>query len=211
MFGWNIPDCLVALDDRLVARFDEAVEASTRRAGSHLSCRIGCIHCCIGPFDITPFDADRLVSGMKQLDLAEPTLADRVRSRAVGQWDAMRDRFPGNIHIGVLAGDEESWEEFFQHFSHYVCPILDPISGRCALYASRPLSCRSYGLPVRHGDEQLPPCVLNFRGADRDSLKLAEIDPDPEDWEGDGLMLLREVRPELGNTIVAAVLARPQT
>ena len=60
------------------------------------------------------------------------------------------------------------------------CPALDP-DGRCALYAARPLICRSHGLPIRFaplspaGARSLPvidACPRNFDGVD-----LAGLDP----------------------------------
>lgn len=65
-----------------------------------------------------------------------------------------------------------------------VCPALDP-DGRCAVYAARPLICRTHGLPIRFaappgGAPRLPlaaptldACPLNFSGRD-----LAALPPD---------------------------------
>lgn len=48
------------------------------------------------------------------------------------------------------------------------CAALDE-DGRCAVYAARPLVCRSHGLPVRLVSERGLPvidaCVLNFTGS----------------------------------------------
>jgi hypothetical protein len=55
-----------------------------------------------------------------------------------------------------------------------VCPALEPGRGgeRCAIYAARPLICRSHGLPIRfapEGRRALPlvdVCPRNFVGHD---------------------------------------------
>jgi len=46
------------------------------------------------------------------------------------------------------------------------CAALDPASGRCRIYAARPLVCRSHGVPVRLTRQSLPvveTCFRNFR------------------------------------------------
>jgi hypothetical protein len=44
------------------------------------------------------------------------------------------------------------------------CPALDPGSGACVLYDWRPLSCRTFGPPVRVAREDLPPCECASAG-----------------------------------------------
>jgi hypothetical protein len=50
-----------------------------------------------------------------------------------------------------------------------VCPALDP-DGGCAVYAARPLICRSHGLPIRFQPGVLDACPKNFVGRDLASL-----------------------------------------
>jgi Fe-S-cluster containining protein len=59
-----------------------------------------------------------------------------------------------------------------------VCPALDP-DGRCAIYAHRPVICRTHGLPIRFAEQRagrslpmLDACPKNFVGRD-----LAEVSP----------------------------------
>jgi Fe-S-cluster containining protein len=65
-----------------------------------------------------------------------------------------------------------------RHGDERVCPALDP-DGRCAVYAARPLICRSHGLPIRFaapdgpGPRALPvidACPKNFAGRDLAAL-----------------------------------------
>jgi len=62
-----------------------------------------------------------------------------------------------------------------------MCPALDP-QGRCEVYASRPLICRSYGVPLRHRREVAlvhPPvidvCDLNFVGTPLRTLPAGDV------------------------------------
>lgn len=59
-----------------------------------------------------------------------------------------------------------------------VCPALDE-DGRCAIYAHRPVICRTHGLPIRFTEQRagrslpmLDACPKNFVGRD-----LAEVSP----------------------------------
>ena len=44
------------------------------------------------------------------------------------------------------------------------CPVLDPETGNCELYESRPMTCRVFGPPVR-SEDGLGVCELCFQGA----------------------------------------------
>jgi len=75
--------------------------------------------------------------------------------------------------------------------------------GTCDLYAARPLTCRTFGPPVRCGEEAVGVCELCFHGASDDEIAACEVEVDPEDLEGE---LLREIDAE-GRTLVAFALA----
>ncbi len=62
-----------------------------------------------------------------------------------------------------------------------VCPALDG-DGRCAIYAHRPVICRTHGLPLRftelHGGRSLPmldACPKNFVGQDLATVSPASV------------------------------------
>lgn len=185
---------------RLKARLGEAV----RRAGEHVTCRLGCVECCIGPFDITPLDARRLRRGLAQLARRYPERAAALEARARTQWEVLGRDFCGDPATGELTGDPRGRLAFFTAHQALPCPALDPASGACELYAARPVSCRTFGLPIRCGEEILPPCRLNFTTATADEIAAATVDPDPEDEEGQLLARLPS-----GDTVVAWVLAHP--
>jgi len=198
---------LAAQDDELVAAFDAAVSASVARAGDWVRCRIGCTECCVGPFDITALDAWRLRRGLRALAAADPGAAAAVRQRARRQWAALRRAFPGNRERGRLDDDEAAREAFFARFADLPCPALEEREGRCLVYPFRPLSCRSFGVPIGCGGAMLPPCRLNFVGAPAGAVEAATVDPDPHDREGVLLARLEEATGQGGDSIVAAALA----
>ena len=53
------------------------------------------------------------------------------------------------------------------------CPALDPETGTCDLYASRPITCRCFGPPVRCDSGALGICELCFDGASEKRSPLA--------------------------------------
>jgi Fe-S-cluster containining protein len=88
--------------------------------------------------------------------------------------------------------------------------VLDPKTGYCELYESRPMTCRVFGPPVRSadgmGENGLGVCELCFQGASDKEIAACEMKPDPDDLES---RLLREVEKNTGkrgNTIIAFCL-----
>lgn len=197
-------ESLQAADRRFLSRLDGALAGAVRRAGRHVTCRLGCTECCMGPFDITLLDAFRLRYGLARLAAQRPEIATAVVWRARQQWAEMATAFPGDPASGRLSDDDAARERFFAVFAALPCPALAPVSGACELYDSRPVSCRTFGLPVRYGDQLLSPCRLNFTAARAEEVALAALDPDPGDEEGE---LLRSFWGEVGETIVAWALA----
>jgi Fe-S-cluster containining protein len=193
---------LPAGDSQLVQIMDAALVDAARRAGAWLACRIGCTQCCHGAFRINALDAERLRVGMDALRANDPALALEVRRRAVAWLDEHGPGFPGDMKTGILgtsAGEQERFEEFANDAA---CPALDPATGRCDVYAWRPMTCRVFGPPVRMGDgDALGCCELCFAGASENEIAACEM-PVPHDLEAE---LLDEVG-EPGETIVAFAL-----
>lgn len=198
---------LAAADAAFLRTVDELLAAGRELAGGAVACRIGCTECCTGLFDITALDAFRLRRGLAALAQEDGEAARWVVRRAQRQWLGLRDTFPGDRDRGVLWEDEAAREEFFARHAALPCPALDPRTGRCLLYASRPLSCRSFGLPIRCGGEVLPPCRLNLVGVPAAQLQALAVDPDPHCREGELLGRLSALGEGCGDTIVAAALA----
>jgi Fe-S-cluster containining protein len=55
------------------------------------------------------------------------------------------------------------------------CAALDP-AGRCAIYAARPLVCRSHGAPIRLRENSLPIVQACFRNFTRSGPAAADAD-----------------------------------
>ena len=165
-------------DGKLLAVVDAAMADGASRAGNHLACRPGCFECCLGPFAITQLDGIRLRDGLQRLASTDPHRAARVRSRARAAVRKMSRRFPGDVATGVLGNDDAAIEEFLADQSDLPCPVLDPSTGFCDLYASRPITCRSFGPPVSIGGKKLPPCRLCFTEASRKTVEACRVSID---------------------------------
>ncbi len=190
-------------DRRLLDSLGAALRSAERRAGRWLACRPGCADCCLGPFPITELDAWRLQRGFARLKDDEPERAAGILERARRAVEAMRDDFPGDPETGRLGEDGPQQDAFFERYAAVPCPLLDPVSRLCDLYAYRPISCRTYGLPVRIGEQKLPPCRLCFQGADAACIEACRVTVDPDGLED---LLLGEVGE--GETLIAWALLR---
>jgi Fe-S-cluster containining protein len=193
-------------DQELVQIMDAALAETARRAGDWLACRPGCTQCCHGAFAIGPLDALRLGAGMDALRTQEPALAAEIERRAQAWLDEHGADFPGDRETGLL-GDSDADRERFEEFANEAaCPALDPATGLCGVYESRPMTCRVFGPPVRmeggmEGAEGLGHCELCFVGASPQQVAACEM-PVPLELEAkllDGLALQ-------GETVVAFAL-----
>jgi Fe-S-cluster containining protein len=197
---------LPAGDAELVQIMDAALAEAARRAGSWLVCRPGCTQCCYGAFAINELDALRLAAGMAALRADNPALAAEIERRAQAWIAENQADFPGDAQSGLLgtsAADQASFEDFANQAA---CPALDPATGRCDVYAARPMTCRVFGPPIRMeaGDAEGPAlghCELCFAGATAEQIAACEM-PLPLDLEAEILNRL----PEQGETVVAFAL-----
>jgi Fe-S-cluster containining protein len=167
---------LPAGDSELVQIVDAALADAAQRAGDWLVCRVGCTQCCYGAFAINALDALRLRVGMETLRGAEPELAATIERRARG-WIAEHGAdLPGDRETGVLGESAEERERFEEFANDAACPALDVETGRCDVYAWRPMTCRVFGPPVRMGDGgALGHCELCFAGASEDEVAACEM------------------------------------
>jgi Fe-S-cluster containining protein len=196
-----------AADQRLVQIVDAALADAAQKSGSWLVCRPGCTQCCIGPFPINQLDAARLRHGLTQLDLSDPVRAARVRNRASDSVARLSQSFPGNASTGILAEDEEAEARFADFANDEPCPALDPVTGMCDLYAARPMTCRTFGPPVRSGPEgALGVCELCYHGASDAEIAACEMTPDPENLEESLVEETEKTSGVRGSTIVAFCL-----
>jgi Fe-S-cluster containining protein len=193
-------------DQTLVQIVDAALAEATRRSSSWLVCRPGCTQCCIGVFSISQLDALRLQHGLAELAAREPERADRIQARARESVRRLSPQFPGNPRNGVLAEDEDREQRFGDFANDEPCPVLDPASGTCELYGSRPITCRAFGPPVR-SENGLGVCELCFHGATDEQIGACEMEVDPDDLESELLKELEKANGRSGRTIIAFALA----
>jgi len=196
------PDSLRSRDRELVQIVDAAFADSARRSGAWLVCRPGCTQCCIGVFAISQLDAFRLREGQAELESSDPERALRVRRRAEASLKRLRPTFPGDASSGILPDDCEGFEEYA---NDEPCPALDPETGRCDLYASRPMTCRVFGPPLR-SEDGLGVCELCFHGASPEEVAGCELRADTDDLEATLLARVEGAVGKSGNTIVAFAL-----
>jgi Fe-S-cluster containining protein len=193
---------LPAGDSELVQIMDAALAEAARRAGDWLACRVGCTQCCYGAFAIGPLDALRLAAGMETLRGEDPALAAEIERRARAWIDEHGADFPGDRETGLLGASDAERERFEEFANEAACPALDVATGRCDVYAWRPMTCRVFGPPVRMGDgEALGHCELCFVGASTGEVAACEMTV-PHDVEA---RLLDEI-PSQGETVVAFAL-----
>jgi Fe-S-cluster containining protein len=174
----------VTADSKLIEIVDAAVADAARRAGSWLLCRPGCTDCCMGPFPITALDVLRLRSGIAQLAAADPARARQIIVR--GEAAAQRLR--------TLS--EEAVEDD-------PCPVLDPASGTCDLYAFRPMVCRTFGPPLPMPEGGFGVCELCFDGAPSETVAACAVAVNAEALEAPLLQELETQGTNIGETTIA--------
>jgi Fe-S-cluster containining protein len=169
-------------DRDFIQILDAALAESARKSGEWLVCKLGCTGCCIGPFPITQLDAVRLRAGLAELERSDPARAARVMERS-------------REAVARGAANEED-----------ACPVLDPETGACDLYAARPVTCRTFGPPMRWGAEPLGICELNFQGATDEEIAACEVALDAREMESGLLESLERTAGASGETSVALAL-----
>jgi Fe-S-cluster containining protein len=194
-------------DRKLIQIVDSALTDTARRSGNWLACRGGCTQCCIGVFPINQLDALRLQRGLAELESSAPERAAAIRKRARESVARLKPEFPGDTSTGLLDEGEAAERRFEDYGNDEPCPVLDPKTGLCELYESRPMTCRVFGPPVR-SEDGLGVCELCFQGATDQEIAACEMIPDPYDLESRLLRELEKRSGRCGNTLIAFCLAR---
>jgi len=193
-------------DHKLIQIVDAALADTTRRSKAGLVCRKGCTQCCIGVFAINQLDAARLRRGLAELAKRDAGRAAAVRQRARESVARLSRDFPGDPATGLLGKTKEERRRFEDFANEEPCPALDLDEGTCDLYDSRPMTCRTFGPPVR-AEGGLGVCELCYHGFSETEIAACEMVPDPEDLES---RLLKQVERHgglRGDTIIAFPLA----
>jgi Fe-S-cluster containining protein len=194
---------LPAGDTQLIQIVDAALADTARRSGDWLVCKPGCTQCCIGVFAIDQLDAARLEQGLRELMENDPERAHAVVERARRSVKGLSQDFPGDPATGLL---DPAQEARFEEFANdEPCAALDPATGLCDLYRSRPMTCRVFGPPVR-SEEGLGVCELCYHGATEEQIAACEM---PVSGLEEELVLeFEQSSGRRGHTLVAFTLAR---
>ncbi len=140
----------------------------------NLSCRLGCTMCCEGLFEISAADVAVIADGLSRLD-EETRAGIEKRARRVVEQTA---------HPNLREVSPEEKEDFFARTDKVVCPALGS-GGACLIYESRPLVCRTFGLPIREGPRYIgDECELNFTASAPGEKQAAAWDLEWEDVLG---------------------------
>jgi Fe-S-cluster containining protein len=159
---------------RILARADEHFAEAFAKNSGRMQCAAGCTMCCHGLFEIGAADVAVIADGLNAIN-------EQRRAEIVSAAAAISERFE---HPDLRDCSPEEKEAFFERSDSVACPALDS-AGRCSIYDSRPLVCRTFGLPIRDGDNFLgQECDLNFTDADLATREAAAWDLQWEDILG---------------------------
>jgi len=139
--------------EALAAKVDAFFARVHARYADRMRCGAGCDECCHAELSLAPVEAEALRRHVAALPAAE------------------RSRLAARAGKAAAAGEDGAR-----------CAALED-DGRCAVYAARPLVCRTHGVPMRvprdarlpvmRDDGGLAVCHLNFEGT-----PLASLDAD---------------------------------
>jgi Fe-S-cluster containining protein len=190
----------------LIQIVDAALVSATLRSGAHLVCRPGCTQCCIGVFPISHEDAARLREGLETLTQRDSEKSTRIRTRVVESLSRLDPWFPGDLTTGTLAEDYEQNILFEEFANDEPCPVLDPETGTCDLYESRPILCRTFGPPMRTEEGNLATCELCYIHATTEEIAGCELDPAIPALEATNSAVFNAAHHLHGETLIAYAL-----
>lgn len=197
----------------LVQIVTSALASSVQRSGPHLVCKPGCYQCCIGVFPISHEDAARLRAGLSLLEQTDPEKSTRIKQRVAATLTRLDPWFPGDLTTGILNEDYEAAILFEEFANDEPCPVLDPATGTCDLYESRPILCRTFGPPMRtpgdDGETNLATCELCYIHATTEEIAACELDPTIPSLEAASNEAFNAAHNLHGETLIAYALRTP--
>lgn len=111
----------------------------------NLPCRRGCSNCCVGLFPVTILDQQEIQRGMHELS---PDRQMAIRQKSIQQISTIEAAVPRLARDRFLDHwPDREINDLVERTSDIPCPALD-VEGHCAIYAFRPLVCRSMGIPA---------------------------------------------------------------
>ena len=159
---------------RILNRADEFFNSNFAEQRQNMQCGRGCSLCCYGLFEIGSADVPVLAEGLEKL---HPARRKKIIRRAMQIIAESR-------HPNLRECSPIEKEQFFNRSASVPCPNLSE-NGECLIYESRPLVCRTFGLPLRDDDHYIGDvCELNFTDAGADQKMAAAWDLRWEDELG---------------------------
>ncbi len=165
-----------------------------------IPCGQGCCQCCIGIFPITRLDALELQRG---LDTLPPVRKDAIVTRAREQAASLEAAYPAlQSKPGLDGWADSNIDDIVDHFADLPCPALTE-DGSCGIYAFRPITCRTMGIPgesdgLVHGACTIQTAVPIIRLSS--SLR-TDFDRLVED-EAVSLSILHQAQPKAGDELL---------
>jgi Fe-S-cluster containining protein len=159
---------------RILDRADDFFRSVAESQPQNLQCGRGCSLCCYGLFEIGSGDVPLIAEGLAKLHPSRRKMIIR-RSQEILESSNQPD-------LRECAPSIK--DAFFERTASTACPNLNE-SGECLMYEHRPLVCRTFGLPLRNGDEYIGDvCELNFTDASQRDREAAAWDLQWEDVLG---------------------------
>ena len=109
-----------------------------------LPCRRGCSHCCLGLFPITLLDQQELQRGLCSLPTEQRRAIEDTAALQVSMIEESAPKLARNRFIDHWP--DPDIDSIVECYRALPCPALKS-DGSCGLYAFRPLTCRSMGIP----------------------------------------------------------------
>jgi hypothetical protein len=138
---------------RLIEQVNELAAKLSARYAKHLVCQAGCSGCCHHHLSVFAVEADAVRKAVAAL--------------------------PGDVRT-IIEAQAREVTECEANGQPVACPLL--VENRCSIYDSRPLICRTQGLPLllvaEDGEVEVDFCPLNFSAPDAvDDLEEAHLVP----------------------------------
>lgn len=199
-----MPNFTMLPDATLIQITDAALADSYHRAGNWMTCHPGCHQCCIGVFPISSLDGARL---REALYTTTPNLKQAIEQRAQQSRNRLTPHFPGNAQTGELFTEPHHEAAFEDLANDEACPVLDPITGTCDLYAARPIPCRTFGPPMPNQEGGLAVCELCFVNAPPEEVARCTVDATFLALEEQAIAAQEATTTRRGPTLIAFALS----
>ncbi|MEA3385413.1 MAG: hypothetical protein U9Q89_03035 [Thermodesulfobacteriota bacterium] len=120
--------------ENLYESADRAAADVQKRYSKEVRCKKGCTDCCHAVFDVSLIEALYIRQHFDSLDRKQRRAALNIAKKAIKSWDQLVTTKADISHARIR------------------CPLLAD-SGECVCYKSRPINCRTYGIPTVIGDK----------------------------------------------------------